>query len=332
MKEYLLSKIKSPLFIIAGSFIVFFILISIFPQIITPYTFEEITGYLPGSWDSPSIDHPLGTASFGRDVLGLTIWGIKDALLFGFGAVIIGLIGSLVLSFFNWIAYFIRSHVKDSSTLILYYTLIFCVIIGFVISFFTFLIFGFTAILIGLIVGIILGFIVGILFFIISHRKPSDEQIDSYQLVNNVTLGSLIIFSILPGFIIILLSISIHGREYWLVMLVIGILLIPIFARAIFNVISREFNLRKIGKKIISHIPLGFAIAIIIYEVIGYLGFGPMETIDIHLGNQISVARMRLYISPLASFAPGIAITWVVMSFFILNIALQDYSSDFREF
>lgn len=331
IKEYLLNRAKSPLFIIATIFIVFFILISVFPQIITPYSYEELTGYLPGSWDPPSIDHPLGTGSFGRDVLGLTIWGIRDALVFGFGAVIIGLIGGLVLGFINWIAYFIKSRVKDSGMLILYYTLIYSVIIGFVISLFTFLIFGFTAVLIGLIVGIIFGFIVGILSFIISHLKPYDEQIDFYTLVHSVTMGSMIIFSIFPGVILFIISISIHGRDYWLVMLVIGILLIPIFTRAISNVTSREFNLNKIGKTIISHIPLGFAIAIILYEVIGYLGWAPSEISAIHLGNNIAVARTRLHTSPLASFSPGIAITCIIMSLLLLHIALQEYGPDFRE-
>jgi ABC-type dipeptide/oligopeptide/nickel transport system permease subunit len=144
-------------------------------------------------------------------------------------------------------------------------------------------------------------------------------------------MGSLIIFSIFPGIILFILSISIHGREYWLVMVVIGILSIPIFTRAISTVISREFSLRKIGKTIISHIPLGFAIAIILYEVIGYLGFAPADRFVIHLGVNISDARLRLDTRPLASFAPGIAITWVVMSFFLLHIALKEYGPDFRD-
>jgi len=258
--------------------------------------------------------------------------GIRDALIFGFGAVVIGLIGGLVLGFINWIAYFIRSRGKDSGTLILYYTLIYSAIIGFVTSLFTFLIFGFGAVIIGLIVGILLGFIVGLLSFIISRLKRSDEQIDFYTLVHSVTMGSLIIFSIFPGVILFILSITIHGREYWLVMLFIGILSVPIFTRGISNVISREFSLRKIGKTIISHIPLCFAITIILYEVIGYLGFAPTERFVIHLGNDISVARLRLDTAPLASLAPGIAITWIVMSFLLLHVALQDYSPDFREF
>ncbi|MFX0043107.1 MAG: ABC transporter permease subunit [Candidatus Hodarchaeota archaeon] len=383
IKKHLLNKVKSPLFIVSAILVVFFIVIAIFPQVITPYSFKDVTAYLNGRWDPPSPDHPLGTASFGRDVLGLTIWGIRDALVFGFGAVVIGLIGGSIFGVLSWISFFVRSRVKHSVALMIYYSLIYSAIIGFVITLFTFLIFGFTAIRIGLIGGPLVGFIVGILFFIISRVKRSDEQkviytlahsvilgsmitlfiflifgftdfligligglifgiiigisyfiiscvkcsdeqMDYYTLIHSVTMGSLIIFSIFPGVILLIISIFIHGNDYWLVMSIIGIFLTPIFTRAIPNVSSREFSINKIGKAIISYIPLGFAIAIILYEVIGYLGRAPIEIGVINLGGQISIARWRLHTLPLASFSPGIAITCIVISFLLLHIALQD--------
>lgn len=279
---------KSPLFIIAAIFVIFFIVIAIFPNWLTPYSFEELSNYLPGSWDPPSIDHPLGTA-IGRDVLGLTIWGIRDALIFGFGAVLLGLLGGILFGFIKWISLFIKQRIKSS-----------------------------------------------------------DEQLHLCRSTHRVTMGSVIIFSVFPGIIIVLLLNIILGDcqisyfetrgnlinckyYYWVSLSTIGILLIPIFTSAVCNAISGELNLNKIGKAIIIHIPLGFAIAILIYEIIGYLGFAPSEIYEIHLGYNILGARFHLDTSPLASFSPGIVISCIIISFFLLYIALQDYSSDFRE-
>lgn len=195
LKKYLLNKVKSQLFIIAAILIIFFIFIAIFPSWFTPYSFEEVTGYYTGSWGPPSSDHPLGTALFGRDILGLTIWGIRDALIFGFGAVVIGLLGGLIFGIISRISFFIRPRIKHSVALVIYDCLIYSIIIGLVITFFTYLIFGFTAILIGLIGGLILGFIVGILSFIISRIKRSDEQINFYPLLYSVIIGSMVALS-----------------------------------------------------------------------------------------------------------------------------------------
>lgn len=54
------------------------------------------------------------------------------------------------------------------------------------------------------------------------------------------------------------------------------------------------------------------------------MGFAPTDSFVINLGDHISDARWRLHTSPLASFSPGIAITCIVMTLFLLHIALQD--------
>ena len=70
-------------------------IIAIFPQIITPYSYDYLTQPHPGSWNPPSPDHPLGQTVMGGDVLGRTIYGITNSLVIGLGAVIIGLIGGI---------------------------------------------------------------------------------------------------------------------------------------------------------------------------------------------------------------------------------------------
>ena len=99
-KRYFLRKLKSPLAIIGLIFFLFFVVISIVPQIITPYSLTEAVGLYPGPWAPPSPGHPFGTGYFGRDILALVVYGIQDSLLFGFLAVLIGVGGGLLFGYF----------------------------------------------------------------------------------------------------------------------------------------------------------------------------------------------------------------------------------------
>ena len=97
IKTYLLNRLKSPYFYIGAVLVSIIIVIAISPNLLTPYSLQEAVGIYPGSWDPPSPDHPLGQGVFGRDILALIAWGIQDLILFGFGAVLIGLIGGVIL-------------------------------------------------------------------------------------------------------------------------------------------------------------------------------------------------------------------------------------------
>ncbi|MHA2181371.1 MAG: hypothetical protein ACXAAH_08100 [Promethearchaeota archaeon] len=101
IKVYLVKRLKSPLGIVGAILVFFFILISIFPQIITSYPREEVFLLHAGSWDPPSPAHPLGQTWIGGDVLGLIMWGLQDTMIFGFQAVLIGLIGGIILNTFT---------------------------------------------------------------------------------------------------------------------------------------------------------------------------------------------------------------------------------------
>jgi len=94
-KAYFLKKLKSPLTIIGLIFFLFFLLISIFPQILTPYTIEEADAVYGVYWTPPSPDHPLGTTYMGRDVLARAVYGIRESLIFGILATLIGVGGGL---------------------------------------------------------------------------------------------------------------------------------------------------------------------------------------------------------------------------------------------
>ena len=95
--HYLFLKLKSPLTIIGLGIIIFAIIISIFPQILTPYSLTDAIGIYPGSWNPPSPDHPLGQTKFGRDVLARIIYAIPNSLKLSISAVLIGLICALII-------------------------------------------------------------------------------------------------------------------------------------------------------------------------------------------------------------------------------------------
>jgi ABC-type dipeptide/oligopeptide/nickel transport system permease subunit len=100
-KKYMLNKLKSPISIVGVSIFLFLTIISIFPKLITPYTLADITfpSYGEESYALPSLEHPLGTAHYGFDLLALVIWGIRDLLASGGWTVIIGLIGGIPFGF-----------------------------------------------------------------------------------------------------------------------------------------------------------------------------------------------------------------------------------------
>ncbi|MFW9785280.1 MAG: hypothetical protein ACFFFB_23575, partial [Candidatus Heimdallarchaeota archaeon] len=95
--HYFYKKLISPSTIIGSVFVIFFLLISIFPQILTPYTFEDAIGIYADPWNAPSPLHPLGTTQFGRDVYARIVYGIQSSLLTSLIPIGIGLLGGLLI-------------------------------------------------------------------------------------------------------------------------------------------------------------------------------------------------------------------------------------------
>ena len=97
LKTDLFNRLKSPFSIAGVSIIVFLIIIAIIPQLITPYALSDITppNFGDHRYAPPSLEHPLGTAYYGYDLLALVIWGIRDLLASGGWIILIGLIGGL---------------------------------------------------------------------------------------------------------------------------------------------------------------------------------------------------------------------------------------------
>ncbi len=96
-KRKMIRRFKSVLTII-GIIIIFVVVsIAVFPSWISPYTFEEANGILPGSWDAPSADHPWGRGKFGRDVLARAIFGARSSLTVALPAIIFSVFIGVIL-------------------------------------------------------------------------------------------------------------------------------------------------------------------------------------------------------------------------------------------
>ena len=96
LKNFLKKIIRSPITIIGLVLVIIPIIVSIFPELISGVSFEDVNGIWPGAWSPPSPLHPLGQSNFGRDVLAQVAYGTRNSMIFGFGAVLIGLIGGLI--------------------------------------------------------------------------------------------------------------------------------------------------------------------------------------------------------------------------------------------
>ncbi len=126
LKEYLKKKLKSPFTIIGLIIVLLMVVITIIPQIFSPYTFDDLISPWPGQFAPPSLEHPLGQGYLGRDILGRLVYGIRDALFVGILCTLMGLVIGL---FFGFIASKINDKLKPVIFALMISFLIFPVII-----------------------------------------------------------------------------------------------------------------------------------------------------------------------------------------------------------
>ncbi|MHA1985480.1 MAG: ABC transporter permease subunit [Promethearchaeota archaeon] len=247
LKHFVKELLINPAFLYGLVLVAIYAFTAIFPQAITPYSFDEANGIFAGSWAPPSIDHPFGQGKFGRDVLARAVWGARDALVFGFGAVLIALLG-----------------------------------------------------------GVILGLIGSI-----------------HKWARIAILAVLIPILIIPSILLIPLTMTIIGRRYEVLLMIVGFLLTPLFARMIAKPPLRRNNVKPLLKKLVVLFPLVLALAILIYESIGFLGF--YDSFTIQLGKDISDARLHMYDASYVFLWPGITLSFLIMGFVFLHQGLKHY-------
>jgi len=181
------------------------------------------------------------------------------------------------------------------------------------------ILFGFFAVLIGLTGGIIIGVISG--YIVVKFQRWGFKAV----------IGSMIIFYIFPIFVYGMLSRAIFdplGLSQLVLLLTIGILLIPSFARGFLNGVSMKSNIRTGIRSLINHIPSNFAISAMIYVTLGFLGF---VGVSYQLGSIINQGRPHLTDAPWGIAVGGLVIFIIIFSFFVFHIGLRDYKSKPRK-
>ena len=88
---------KNPRAMVALCFLVFFFLVAAFADVIADYQMEAVKQVPLDRLQGPSAEHWFGTDNYGRDIFARIVHGTRIAILYGFGATLIGIvIGSLV--------------------------------------------------------------------------------------------------------------------------------------------------------------------------------------------------------------------------------------------
>lgn len=147
-----------------------------------------------------------------------------------------------------------------------------------------------------------------------------------------------------PSFLLALVIISVFGSGTGKVIIALGIVFIPSYARIVRGEFLREKNIdyvrsaRLIGASnfrimfvhilpntfpvILSSIVIGFNNAVLAEAGMSYLGIG-VQPPSSSLGNMLSDAQASLFIAPSVAFIPGIAIALLILGFSLIGDGLK---------
>ena len=163
--------------------------------------------------------------------------------------------------------------------------------------------------------------------------------------LDSIVVGIIDVLLSFPGILLAIFIIAIFGTGLFNIMLAVGVFSIPTFARIIRSSIlsSKQMDYieatRALGSNdiriIFKHIipnslspiivqsTLMLGRAILITSGLSFLGLG-VQPPNPEWGAMLSSARVYLRSSPIASIAPGVAITLVVLSFSLVGDGLRD--------
>jgi peptide/nickel transport system permease protein len=92
-----IRRLKSVL-TISGLIIIFIIItLAVFPQWISPFSYDHITGIHPSAWGRPNAINILGRTAQGRDVFGRLVFGARTSLTIALPSIGISVFGGVVL-------------------------------------------------------------------------------------------------------------------------------------------------------------------------------------------------------------------------------------------
>src|SRR4029450_6584257 len=159
-------------------------------------------------------------------------------------------------------------------------------------------------------------------------------------------MGCMDVMLAIPGLLFAIGIVAMLGPGLWQVMLAVGVVNIPIFARLLRSSIlaqrENDFVLaaRSVGVRqraiLFSHIlpnaispvivqaTLALATAIIDVAALGFLGLGPQDPSTPEWGNMLNDAQDYLSSAPLLAVFPGVAIMISVLGFNLIGDGLRE--------
>jgi len=96
-KRKFIRRLKSVLTLLGIVLIFVIITFAVFPQWLSTYTYDELTGFIWGQWNPPSPAHPLGQTKAGRDILGRMIWGARSSITIALPAILLSVSVGIVI-------------------------------------------------------------------------------------------------------------------------------------------------------------------------------------------------------------------------------------------
>jgi peptide/nickel transport system permease protein len=88
--------------LLSGLVVLFFLVAAVAPGAVSPHSAFDTD--LLNALTPPSTDHLLGTDDIGRDLFSRIVWGTRQSLMIGLGAMAIALAGAVVLGFASALA------------------------------------------------------------------------------------------------------------------------------------------------------------------------------------------------------------------------------------
>ncbi|SVA88039.1 uncharacterized protein METZ01_LOCUS140893, partial [marine metagenome] len=80
---------KNKLSVVAGSIIIILAFLAVFASVVSPYHYSEAN--FDDAWQFPSLKHPMGTDSIGRDYFSRIVYGARISLIVGLVAQMISI-------------------------------------------------------------------------------------------------------------------------------------------------------------------------------------------------------------------------------------------------
>lgn len=144
-----------------------------------------------------------------------------------------------------------------------------------------------------------------------------------HRFVKELILGLTVILFIVPSVFMVIISVVISMGIIGIAEeMVFGVLAAYVVPGIVLVISKGNYSLKLTVKKLITYMPLYLGVNVLIFEAVGFLGFGSFSGIS--LGRSIANARIQLFTAPWATLWPGRGIFILLLGFFSLHYGLKE--------